>query len=55
MNDLKDFVIACPRRAGWVQPTFPSPEHLLVRGQIWPLKKQDGIISDIMVRAEFHR
>ena len=54
MNDLKDFVIAAHGGLDRRNRLSQVRAHLLVGGQLWPLKKQDGIISDTMVRAELH-
>jgi hypothetical protein len=55
MNDLKDLVIAAHGGLDRWNRLTDVRVHLLVGGQLWPLKKQDGIISDSMVRVELHR
>ena len=55
MNDLKDFVIAAHGGLDRWNQLSEVRAHLLVGGQLWPLKKQPGIISDTMVRMELHR
>ncbi len=55
MDDLKDFVIAAHGGLDRWNRLSDVRAHLLVGGQLWPSKKQDGILSDSMVRVELHR
>jgi hypothetical protein len=55
MSDLKDFVIAVHGGLDRWNRLSDARVHLLVGGQLWPLKKQDGIISDSMVQMDLHR
>jgi hypothetical protein len=54
MSDLKDFVIAAHGGLDRWNRLSSVRAHLLVGGQLWPLKKQDGIINDTMVRMDLH-
>lgn len=55
MSDLKDFVIAAHGGLDRWERLSEVRLHLVVGGQLWPLKKQDGIISDSMVVVDLHR
>jgi hypothetical protein len=55
MSDLKEFVIAAHGGLDRWNQLSDVRAHLVVGGQLWPLKKQDGIINDTMVRVELHR
>ena len=55
MNDLTDLVIAAHGGLDRWNRLSEVRAHLLVGGQLWPLKRQDGIINDSMVRVELHR
>ena len=55
MSDLKDFVIAAHGGLDRWNQLSEVRAHLLVGGVLWPLKKQDGVLNDSMVRVELHR
>src|SRR5262249_22154948 len=55
MSDLKDFVIAAHGGLDRWSQLSEGRAHLLVGGVLWPLKKQDGVLNDSMVRVELHR
>ena len=55
MSDLKNLVIDAHGGVDRWNRLSNFRAHLLVGGQLWPLKKQDGIISDTMVLVELHR
>jgi hypothetical protein len=55
MSDLKDFVIAAHGGLDRWNQLFEARAHLLVGGVLWPLKKQDGVLSGSIVRVELQR
>jgi hypothetical protein len=55
MSDLKDFVIAAHGGLDRWNQLSEVRAHLLIGGVLWPLKKQDGVLNDSMVRVELHR